>query len=801
MACLVLISIRFSNIDDTVRPTQLILFPIYRYIGPVLRALILSLAVFLAGLARGQEPPPPNTNFAQANIAAAAPPGPAPAGAPDMVTLQYPNSDVADVLRLYETLTGKKLIMDNFVQGKVNIFIAKPIPREEAIRIIEINLLMNGYSLVPAGGDLVKVIGTGKNPRNAGVPIISDESLIPPGEHVISFLFKLRFADPTELQQVLGQYLSPPQPYTSFLALPKSGSILVTENSSVIRGLVNIINQVDIPPAEVVSEFIKLERADASKVVDMLKDIFEKGNQPQGAVPGGVRNVRQGTPAPPQQPNYEPDLGSLTALSEDSVVIGKIKLAADVRTNRIHVITRPVNMPFVRRLIAEFDANVDFAKPVSRPLRYISAADVLPVIVQALQEPGGAQGGEGAANPNLQPGQQQQQQQRNRLNSASASTNDYGSGTASGAQGFSEELSTQAVDTTPKAVTIGNAKIIADQRSNTIIILGNREVVVKVEKILDEMDVSAPQVALSTVIGELTLNDDQNFGIDYFGKFASFKNGGQGGIAAGTNNGVSAPLNIPGLTSITNLASAVGAASGASIFLSTGNGLGEIVRALDSTKRFKVISRPTVFTSNNKKAIIASGTEIPVPVSTISTGVSSTVNGLAQQSNIQFKKVALQLEVVPLINSEKEVSLDILQKLDSLTGESTTVDGNSIPTISTRYIKTTVSAPNCSTIILGGLILDNTNKSKSGIPLLNRIPLIGGLFRNTSSTKSRQELIVLMRPEVSLTKLDLKRLRQKNSDRMHFGPEIDADDCPDCPPRVNGDKQLPAPDLPPNNYK
>ena len=187
---------------------------------------------------------------------------------------------------LYETLTGKKLVMDNFVQGKVNIFISKPVPRDEAIKIIEMNLLMNGYSLVPAEGDIVKVIGTGKNPRGAGVPIISDEADIPSGDHVISFLFKLRYADPIELQQVLGQYLSPPQTYTSFLALPKSSSILVTENSSVIRSLVHIIDQVDIPPAEVVSEFIKLNRADASKVVEMLKDVFEKGTQPPGAAAG-----------------------------------------------------------------------------------------------------------------------------------------------------------------------------------------------------------------------------------------------------------------------------------------------------------------------------------------------------------------------------------------------------------------------------------------------------------------------------------------------------------------------------------
>ena len=309
-----------------------------------------------------------------------------------MVQLQFPNSDVADVLRFYEQLTGKKLVMDNFVQGKVNIFIAKPVPREEAIKIIEMNLLLNGYSLVPSeDSDIVKVIGTGKNPRTTGVPVISDETEIPDGDHVISYLFKLRYADPTELQQALGQYLSPPQPYTSFLALPKAGAVLVTENSSVIRTLARIIDQVDVPPAEVVSEFIKLERADASKVVDMLKDIFEKATKP-GAGPAGVRGIRPGQPNIPQ-PVEVSELAGLTALTEESVVVGKIKLSADVRTNRIHVITRPVNMPFVRKLIAEFDANVEFAKPVTRPLRYISAADVLPVIVQALTEPGQTGGG------------------------------------------------------------------------------------------------------------------------------------------------------------------------------------------------------------------------------------------------------------------------------------------------------------------------------------------------------------------------------------------------------------------------
>jgi type II secretory pathway component GspD/PulD (secretin) len=508
-----------------------------------------------------------------------------------------------------------------------------------------------------------------------------------------------------------------------------------------------------------------------------------------------------GQPQPNLNGGLEGDISALTALSEDNVVVGKIKMAADVRTNRIHVITRPVNMPFIRRLIGEFDANVEFAKPVTRPLRYISAADVLPVIVQTLTEPGTNQGG-GAPGAGADPNAQAQQQQNptRRQSNSSNTTSDFGQG--GGGQGglnVSEELSTQSVDTTPRAVTIGNAKIIADQRANTIIILGNREVVVKVMKLLDQMDVSAPQVALSTVIGSLTLNNSEEFGVDYLQRTLQRSDDGAAGGGFSRNTG--APLLSPeALRPFSGLAAAA-ATGGMSAFLSTGFNLTTIVRALDSTGRFKTISRPTVFTSNNKKAIIASGTEVPVPVSTISTNNGGGIvgGGIAQQSNIQFKKVALQLEVVPLINSEKEVTLDILQKLDEI-AERVQIDNNFIPTISTRYIKTTVTAPNCATLILGGLVTDRNTRAQNGIPLLSRIPVIGGIFRNTEKRKAREELVILMRPEVSLSKTDLQRLRQKTEEKTHFGPELDQDDCPDCPPGVimNDGKQmrLPAPDLP-----
>jgi general secretion pathway protein D len=770
--------------------------------------LVLAGATAVSGQGKPARPEPsPASQIAKPPPAEA--PNP-PANAPAMVRLQFPNSDVVDVLHLYEQLTGKKLVMDNFVQGKVNIFIAKDVSREEAIKIIEMSMGLNGISLVPAGGDIIDVVGAGQNPRKAPVPILSDLADIPSGNPVISFLFHLQYADAQELQQVLMAYFQGSSGTINILALPKASALLVTQNADVIRRLASVIEQVDVAPAEVVSEFIKLERADASKVCDMLKDIFEKGTE--SPTQPGVRRVN----VPGAVPQPQPVEGAgLSVLSEEAIVVGKIKLTPDVRTNRIHVVTRPINMPFVRQLIHEFDANVEFAKPVTRYLKYVSAGDVLPVLVQALTEPGaegaGAVPGGGLPGASPQP-QQQQQQQRGGAAGTTPYTSQFGtSGTAGGEStlNISEELSTQPVNTAPQAVTIGNAKLIADQRANSIMVLGNREVVVKVQKILDEMDIKAPQVALSTVIGQLTLDNNEEFGVDWFAKYNNrFIGTSRNNSVFGANDpsiplrsgsdGGAGIIDPSNLINFSRIIRNVGA--GTNIYVAAGDAFAAIVHLLEASGRFKVMSRPTVFTSNNKKAIIASGREVPVPVSTLSNVANVNVvnNTAAVSSSIEYKKVVLQLEVVPLINSEKEVSLDILQKLDSIVpGGNVNISGNSVPTIDTKYIRTNVAAPNGSTIILGGLIEDEKNKQYSGFPYLSRIPLIGAAFRSTSSNKARRELIILMCPQVTLTKLDAYRLRQRWEDTTHFGPELDQNECPDCP-KTKGGKQLtlPPPDIP-----
>jgi type II secretory pathway component GspD/PulD (secretin) len=175
--------------------------------------------------------------------------------------------------------------------------------------------------------------------------------------------------------------------------------------------------------------------------------------------------------------------------------------------------------------------------------------------------------------------------------------------------------------------------------------------------------------------------------------------------------------------------------------------------------------------------MIVSGEEIAIPTSTLSNLTSSTgVVGstAAVQSSVEYKQVALQLEVVPLINSDREVSLDILQKLDSPSGATQNVGGSLIPTITTRYLRTSISLPNRATIVLGGLITKTVGGSSSALPLLGRIPLLGYFFGNKTKQSDRSELIVLIRPVVMTTPEELAQESHVARNKLLMEPDVDS---------------------------
>jgi len=758
---------------------------------------------------------------------------PAPAQEPlgDAIKLQFsPQSDVKEILLLYEKLTERRLIYDATVVGPVPLVINSQVPKEEAIKIMEIALLMNGFSLVPTEDlKIWKVFGVGKSPRSGGVPIYTDATLLPDNEQIVSYLFKLQYADPTELAQQLTQAFPANQILqgVSMVPLPKAQAMLVTENTAIIRQVVRIVQELDTPPAVVESKFFSLQRADAKDIQEKLTDILTKKEGTTattlpgapGAAPGGVRaNVVRTVTAPDGTPlptgTNEPVEGSATSIeinvgpNEENFVAGKVKITADTRTNRLHVIARPKAMVEISKLILEFDENVPFGEPSVYPLKFVSAGDVFQVVVKAISDPGTSQdAGASTSATGARTGTTGARSTNNLFgNNNTTSNNRFGdtgfsSGGGGGSQTLSESLNAEERDIIPDAVTIpgSNARVIADKRNNAIIVVGNEDVKEKIFAVIKQLDIRAPQVMLHTCIGQLTLSENEQFGVNYIINQGRNIDGFAGGttVGGGTGNGGTGNggtgtgttvgggvLGITGNTPVLNIANllsqeqvrniAVAGTSGLSGFFTAGNAFNAIVTALESTTKFKVVSRPVVFTTNNKKAVISSGEEIAVPT-TIQSGFggSNTANnGLVTNSSISYKNVALTLEVLPLINGDREVYMDIVQKIDEQSG-SDTIDGNAIPRIASRVLKTTVSVPNGATLVLGGLIKQRNTKSYSGVPLISRIPLIGPLFRSTTYDKSREELVILIRPVVSITPDESMRNTEREGEFLRIEPDLE----------------------------
>jgi type II secretion system protein D len=680
--------------------------------------------------------------------------------------IDFPNTDIRQVLEFYEKLTGKKALYDTTVSGNVQVRVLKPVTRLEAIRILETVFALNGFILIPGPGDIVKVINQNKNVRQFSIPILSEPEQLPESNQVVSYLFKLENADPAEVKTALDQIIAPTPNVTNIVALPKSQAVLVTENSDVIRNLIQIVAKLDVRPAEVVSEFFTLQRADAKEVVEKLTKMFEKtpgstGTPAAGAGrPGGAAPENAGVTGP-------------VTLSEDSLIVGKIKIEADTRTNRVHVITRPANLPFLRTLIAELDSGQPLGVPSTRPLRFVLASDVLDIVAGSVAEPGvkveklETKETTGAANPLSNTGVNLGGYDTMRTGGRSSSRGGTSSGINPGAFGAGRE-NVQA-DIAPEGRIIRNTKIIADNRINAIIVVGTDEMKRKVFKLLDQIDVRSPQVMLTAVIGELTLDANEEFGIDYLLH--------SGSLTGGTT-GLGLTSAVPGLArnaggSLANIISATATSSGVTALVGVTNSFDIIINALESTGRFRVTSRPMVFTSNNRRAIISSGESVPVPGqinSSLGYGIGSTQ---VLQSNIDYIDVALKLSVLPLINSDREVTLQITQEANAISG-STLISGISAPNVTTRSIDTTVSVANEATVILGGLVSEQKQNTKSGIPVLHRIPIIGPLFGSTKRNLKRTELIVIIRPTVTQGPVEAIRATEKALEKTNFPPDLDA---------------------------
>jgi type II secretory pathway component GspD/PulD (secretin) len=349
-----------------------------------------------------------------------------------------------------------------------------------------------------------------------------------------------------------------------------------------------------------------------------------------------------------------------------------------------------------------------------------------------------------------------------------------------------------------ESLIVGKTKLIADNRANSILVIGQPEAKDKVKAILTKLDKKPMQVYLATVIGQLTLNNTDEFAANILQKYIGGPQTGAASVAGGrpgagkfnygttsygtdvdgnpttqTQSGTT-PVTKQAAQQMANIAQmATGALPGMQIATFILGSIDLYIYALTQTNRFRIASRPAVFTANNKKATIYSGKKIAVPTSTVTTlggGGSATATSGSQQSNIQYQDVVLKIEVVPLINSAKEISLQIVQTNDNIApGQSQNVGGGVVvPDILTQELNTTVIVPDRATVLLGGLVTQQDAKNVAGVPFLSTIPLMGNLFKSTSDTTNRQELVVMIQPTVVLDNKELDEASKTERDLTGF---------------------------------
>jgi len=161
---------------------------------------------------------------------------------------------------------------------------------------------------------------------------------------------------------------------------------------------------------------------------------------------------------------------------------------------------------------------------------------------------------------------------------------------------------------------------------------------------------------------------------------------------------------------------------------------------------------------------IASGRRIAVPTNSYNSGTTG------QSTNIEYRDVVLKLEVVPLVNSQNEITMQISLVSDDVIGTQTIEGIGDVPIIGTREIITTVTVPNNETVVLGGLISENDQTNVTGIPVLSSIPGLGRLFSTNTDSKDRDELLVFIQPTVVSDNFSLDNVQTDFDGRYKVAP-------------------------------
>ena len=347
-------------------------------------------------------------------------------------------------------------------------------------------------------------------------------------------------------------------------------------------------------------------------------------------------------------------------------------------------------------------------------------------------------------------------------------------------KGVSESIeaeSSSASTTSRKSSQKRNISIEAHKDTNTLVITAQPDMLRSLEAVIRQLDVRRAQVLIEAIIVEVFESDGVNLGVQWFheeGGFTQFNNGPAAisSVAAAAKAAESKPGTV-GSTVISEngavtknpdgpdiegdynlLAQVLGSVNGM-MFGILKNDWGAVIQAVSADTNSNILATPSITTLDNEEAHFLVGQEVP-----IITGSTTGSNNNNPFQTVDRQEVGIKLKVTPQVNEGTGVQLTIEQEVSSVSG-ATGVDIS----INKREIKTTVMADNGATVILGGLIDEDVQESVQKVPLLGDLPILGHLFKSTSNTKRKRNLMVFLRPTIIR---DGKLMNEISQDKYNF---------------------------------
>ena len=635
--------------------------------------------------------------------AAGAPPPSLPSSGE--VSLNFENTPVQAVIQgVLGDMLGQSYSIAPGVAGTVTVVTKRPVSPAGAFSVLEQALAQNNIRMVYSGGRY-NIVPADQALTNGVIPRTGAPSLARGFE---SRVVPLRYVSATEMEKIL-------KPYA------KQGSIVSVDGA---RNIITVAGT----RAELENYLRTIQVFDVDWMASMSVGVYPLQS-------GRASDVVQ-------------DLERVFGEQGKSPTAGMFRFMPLDSSNAVMVITsQPKYLDDIQQWIDRIEGGSGDGRLFSYELKYIKARDLADRLAEVF---GGGNGNGSNDSPSLMPGVG--------TTEISDAGIDDKSGTSSAAvnTGLGDGGSLPSNRSGNGKVTLkvegAEVGVSAVEDTNSLLVRANPSQWKSIREVIERIDVMPMQVHIEAQVVSVALKGALQYGVSWF-----FDNAvGDAGFPYPTgrnsfgsySGGISQP-NVPNGSSIGNLLS----------WSFLGKNAAAIVSALDNVTDVRTLSAPSVFTQNNREASLNVGQRIPISSVSLNPG-----NGNDNTySSVQYLDTGIILKVRPRITRDGMVFLDIVQEVSKPTG---IADANGNVRIDTNKVTTSAVAPSGDTIVLAGLITDGTQKGSTGVPGLSRIPIIGGLFGQQGSSKTRDELVVLITPTVVRNPLEARNLTDEYGRRF-----------------------------------